>query len=92
VRGLVADDGAVALQRADGEDFVDHGFIVTSGAWDRVSLEWDVKIPTLFRRERESKDGAPGTCRGGFTGETIRAVMGRDCGEIPAAWISGSRS
>jgi hypothetical protein len=26
--GLVADDGAVALQRADGEDFVDHGFIV----------------------------------------------------------------
>ena len=26
--GLVADDGAVALQRADGEDFVDHGSIV----------------------------------------------------------------
>jgi hypothetical protein len=26
--GFVADDGAVALQRADGEDFVDHGFIV----------------------------------------------------------------
>ena len=25
-RGLVADDGAVALQRADGEDFVDHGY------------------------------------------------------------------
>ena len=25
VRGLVSDDGAVALQRADGKDFVDHG-------------------------------------------------------------------
>jgi hypothetical protein len=24
VRGLVSDDGAVALKRADGEDFVDH--------------------------------------------------------------------
>jgi len=31
VGGLVADDGAVALQRADGEDFVDHGSIVASG-------------------------------------------------------------
>jgi hypothetical protein len=30
VRGLVADDGTVALQGADGEDFVDHGFIVAS--------------------------------------------------------------
>jgi hypothetical protein len=30
VRGLVADDGAVALQWADREDFVDHGFIVAS--------------------------------------------------------------
>ena len=28
VGGLVADDRAVALQRADGEDFVDHAFIV----------------------------------------------------------------
>jgi len=27
-RRLVADDGAVALQRADGENFVDHGSIV----------------------------------------------------------------
>jgi hypothetical protein len=26
VGGFVADDGAVALQRADGEDFVDHDF------------------------------------------------------------------
>src|ERR1035438_5811903 len=30
--GLVADDRAVALQRADGEDFVDHGDIVASRA------------------------------------------------------------
>jgi hypothetical protein len=28
VSDLVADDRAVALQRADGEDFVDHAFIV----------------------------------------------------------------
>lgn len=28
--GLVADDGAVTLQRADGNDFVDHGNIVAS--------------------------------------------------------------
>jgi hypothetical protein len=26
--GFVADDGAIALQRADGKDFVDHRFIV----------------------------------------------------------------
>ncbi len=32
VRGFVADDGAVALQRADGEDFVDHGDIVAIGS------------------------------------------------------------
>ncbi len=30
VSGLVSDDRAVALQRADGEDFVDHGDIVNS--------------------------------------------------------------
>jgi hypothetical protein len=27
--GLVADDRAVALERSDGKDFVDHAFIVT---------------------------------------------------------------
>jgi hypothetical protein len=27
VRGLVAGDGAVTLQRADGKDLVDHGLI-----------------------------------------------------------------
>jgi hypothetical protein len=30
VSGLVADDGAVALEGADGEDFVDHSIIVAS--------------------------------------------------------------
>jgi hypothetical protein len=43
VSGLVADDGAVALQRADGENFVDHGDIVASsgnrGAPDASSGE-----------------------------------------------------
>jgi hypothetical protein len=32
VSGLVSDDRAVALQRADGEDFVDHGDIVAIGS------------------------------------------------------------
>src|SRR6266536_2472184 len=31
--GFVANDGAVALQRADGENFVDHGFIVATAGW-----------------------------------------------------------
>jgi hypothetical protein len=31
VSGLVADDGAIALQRADREDFVDHAIIVARG-------------------------------------------------------------
>lgn len=30
-RGFVSDHGAVALERADGEDFVDHGDIVAVG-------------------------------------------------------------
>jgi hypothetical protein len=28
VRGLISDDGAVALQRAYGQDLVDHAFIL----------------------------------------------------------------
>ena len=51
VGGFVADDGAVALQRADGEDFVDHFYIVDMDA------PADVKIPTLSQRTRQG--GAP---------------------------------
>jgi hypothetical protein len=43
VSGLVADDGAVALQRADGEDFVDHSTIVTSCAQHNASTTKDTK-------------------------------------------------
>src|SRR5207253_5144377 len=31
---FIADDGAVALQRAYGQNFVDHGFIVASLSWE----------------------------------------------------------
>jgi hypothetical protein len=36
-RGLVSDDGAVALQRADGKDFVDHGRSLSAFSLQPVS-------------------------------------------------------
>jgi hypothetical protein len=40
VRGFVSDDGAVALQRPDRDDFVDHGTIVAS--WVDVGAEFQI--------------------------------------------------
>src|ERR1700722_8020200 len=33
-----------------------------------------------------------GTCAGNASGRQYCRVLGRDCGEVPSAWLSGSRS
>jgi len=103
--GLVADDGAVAVQRADGEDFVDHGCIVASSckplAADshgfprikkqlRQNRHFDARKSVLIPGQEFLPRSGTRHLRGGGIGETILAV-GRACGEISSAWLSGPR-
>ena len=103
VRGLVADDGAVALQWADRDDFVDHGFIVAS--WVDVGAEFQIinTGDTGLHRGDQNLGVLPmflcvpcgeefrGTCRADTLGRQYARVIGRVFGgKIPAAWISGS--
>jgi hypothetical protein len=99
VSGFVADDGAVALQEADGEDFVDHGLHCTKHyhrGHRRYTGDSSRKVLPVFLGSPVVVTDATlrcGTCRAGGIGETIRARASEDCsGEISAAWVSGSGS
>src|ERR1700691_6230761 len=77
-RGFVADDGAVAVQRPDREDFVDHSSIVSS-----------TEYPIASNRSNAEKNQVQ-TCLGARRARQYANAPGRFCGcQIPSAWISG---
>jgi len=62
--GLVAEDGAVALEGADGEDFVDHGSsrVMANGWRSDTGLAGGEADPLRDDRKR-GKDNGNGECR-----------------------------
>jgi len=76
VGGLVAEDGAVALEGTNGEDFVDHGSF-------RLMANGQLKLVDLWKQERQRRRSPAGMT----TRKATAKAKGQGKGERRRGWI-----